>query len=67
MHFTLLFHAVLCKLIIPYSTGVRAAAKISAGGVGSPYNQLNTVSYSTCEFLPVGYPTSSTDYGSEDI
>ncbi len=28
---------------------VRAAAKISAGGVGSSYNQLNTVSYSTCE------------------
>ncbi len=26
---------------------VRAAAKISAGGVGSPYNQLYAVSYPT--------------------
>ncbi len=36
---------------------VRAAAKISAGGVGSPYNQLYAVSY----------PSSSTYYSSEGI
>ena len=36
---------------------VRAAAKISAESVGSPYNQLYSVSY----------PSSSTNYSSEDI
>ncbi len=38
-------------LAVPYPTGVGAAAKISAGGVGSPYNQFYT----------------STNYSSKDI
>ncbi len=37
---------------VPLPNRIRAAAKISAGGAGSPYNQPYTVSY----------PTSSTNY-----
>ena len=77
---TLLFHAVLRKPItlVVIATGqtfqfsrvftafsyrctllnrFRADNKISAGNVGSPNNQLYAVSY----------PTSCTNYGSEDI
>ncbi len=49
------FHC--CTLLFTLLNRVRAAAKISAGGVGSPYNQLYAVSY----------PSSSTNYSSEDI
>ncbi len=43
-----------CTLL--YRVGV--AAKISAGGVGSPYNQLYAV---------MSYPSSSTKYSTKDI
>ncbi len=55
--FSLLFTFYVCTATCPLDR-VRAAAKISAGGVGSPYNQL---------YYTVSYPTSSTNYSSEDI
>ncbi len=51
------FYSYLPLGVCALHNRVRAAAKISAGGGGSPYNQL----------YPVSYPTSSTNYGSEDI
>ncbi len=44
---------LLCSQLNP----VRAAAKMSAGGVGSPIQPI----------LPVSYPSSSTNYCSEGI
>ena len=56
-HFRFLQQPSSSWLGVAYSNQVRAASKISAGGVGSPYNQLYTVSY----------PSSSTNYRSKDI